>query len=107
MFFLCQQYDCLYEIATHDAGEYAKAEESALSLDLKMERIKAIQQEILQSDIFKKLGESPIITSADSPQLPTLYCLKSISLNSSLAVNCIAALLLGTPYVFSMSAIHK
>jgi hypothetical protein len=28
-----------------DAGEYAKAEESALSLDLKMERIKAIQQE--------------------------------------------------------------
>ena len=40
-----------------DAGEYAKAEESALSLDLKMERIKAIQQEILQSDIFKKLGE--------------------------------------------------
>jgi ABC-type microcin C transport system duplicated ATPase subunit YejF len=28
-----------------DVGEYAKAEESALSLDLKMERIKAIQQE--------------------------------------------------------------
>jgi hypothetical protein len=35
----------------------SKAEESALALDLKMERIKAIQQEILQSDIFKKLGE--------------------------------------------------
>jgi hypothetical protein len=28
-----------------DVGEYAKAEESALSLDLKMERIKAIQQD--------------------------------------------------------------
>jgi hypothetical protein len=41
-----------------DAGGYVKAEESALSLDLKMEGIKAIQQEILQSDIFKKLGES-------------------------------------------------
>ncbi|VVH64344.1 hypothetical protein BSPLISOX_1755, partial [uncultured Gammaproteobacteria bacterium] len=53
-----------------DAGEYVKAEESALSLDLKMERIKAIQQEILQSDIFKKLGELKSSTRLYHNNLP-------------------------------------
>ncbi|VVH60063.1 hypothetical protein BSPCLSOX_2559 [uncultured Gammaproteobacteria bacterium] len=53
-----------------DAGEYVKAEESALSLDLKMERIKAIQQEILQSDIFKKLGELKSSTRLHSEGRP-------------------------------------
>jgi hypothetical protein len=38
-------------------------------------------------------------------ELPTLYCSKSISLNSSLAVKYIAALFLETPCVFSISAI--
>jgi hypothetical protein len=50
--------------------------------------------------------EETILSSLDSPQLPTLYCLKSISLNSSLAVNLIAALSLETPCVFSMSEIR-
>ena len=53
-----------------DAGEYAKAEESVLSLDLKMERIKAIQQEILHLEVFKKLGELPSATRLYYDNLP-------------------------------------
>ncbi|CAC9635191.1 RHS repeat domain-containing protein [thiotrophic endosymbiont of Bathymodiolus puteoserpentis (Logatchev)] len=39
-----------------DSEKYIKIDETVSSLDLKIEKIKAMQQEILQSDVFKKLG---------------------------------------------------
>jgi hypothetical protein len=68
---LKQSTCCKSKHISIDCGEYAKAEESVLSLDLKMERIKAIQQEILHLEVFKKLGELPSATRLYYDNLPS------------------------------------